>query len=231
MLGLQRVEVRELTEEAFKPYGNLFHVVESEEVRIEKWPKHPRGFRDIEDGVGGGATVGDFEIFWRDGLLYATNSAVANGDYCFALNGTQISKDGLESLQLPACDPSLLQNHIAVFTEINYHACGSQYFFAEKDYLLLIIAPNDTSSDRFPDNVLPSDFIAFVVPPGTGAHINSYVWHCPPVLLNHFVNDEKGKVLTGQAKVHSKIYYDPVKEHKVLLGVSLSDIESKMAKK
>jgi hypothetical protein len=194
---------------------------------LERWPQHPKGFRTVEDGISGGVTTGEFDEFWRNGLLYASNSAVLNGDYCFAMNGHQINEEQLEELKLELLESETLKDHLHIFTEINYHSCGSQYFFAENDYLLLVVAYLDPTDDRFPDDVTPSDFVGFIVPPRVGAHINSYIWHCPPILLNNF-SETKGRIFTGQARVHSKIYYEPVKEHGGVLSVSLALIHSKL---
>ena len=69
---------------------------------------------------------------------------------------------------------------------------------------------------RFPDNVLPEDFHAFYLPAGTGLCVDAYTWHCPPIAVGLSAN-----MITKQAAVHSKIYYNPLKEHNVVLEIPI----------
>jgi len=191
------VPVLEATPDSFKEYGNLFTDPDLEIVRLEQWPQHPKGFRSIVDGYGGGVTRGVFTCEWRADRYYASNSGVENGDYCFA----QRDKD----------DDSELM--ITVTNEINYHSCGSQWFYSDAPILLLVGKISDPK--RWPDGVRPSDFQVFTVPSKTGVHIDSYIWHCPPISLNN----KRITVETAQARTHSKIYYDPVKEDNSILAI------------
>lgn len=183
------------TNDNFAPYGNLFYDLATEKIRLEKWPKHIRGWRNIEDGIGGGETSGEFELEWKDGKHYASNSGVSNGDYCFA----NLTDDG----------------KIQITNEINYHACGSQLFFSPHFPLILLVAKID-EEDRYPDDIRPNDFVAFLVPPMVGIHLNSYVYHCPPIL---HPSNKKATVWTKQARVHSKIYYNPLEEDKTIFEI------------
>lgn len=199
MINATKLVPIEANPENFSKYGNLFTNFAKEEVRLEKWAKHPNGYREVHDGISGGITQGKFNVEWRESMLYSYNDAVS-GDYCFASQGYQ---------------------NVKVTNEINYHSCGSQMFYSKYSdiYLLVAVIPDD--SNRFPDSVEPSDFRCFRVPRGTGAHINSYVWHCPPII---FPNITSTQIFTKQAKVHSKIYYDPIKEHNTIFVIATGPI-------
>jgi hypothetical protein len=234
-VNLSKVKVILANDENFAAYGNLFRDVDEEVIRLEQWPKHPKGWRNIEDGLGGGVTKGEFTMIWKDNLFYSSNSGVLDGDYCFAIGGTSdasVFED--HGLRLSSADIGDMQNKIIVWTEINYHACGSQYFYCEDQYMLAIIAVIDDET-RWPDSVRPEDFICYIIPPKVGAHINAFVWHCPPIAIPNplscesFVNnDAKMRSLckTAQGKVHSKIYFNVVDECKSVLAVNLADISA-----
>ena len=180
----------ELTEENIKPYGNIFHNLENEKIRLARWPNE-NGFRKVEDGISGGTTSGKFEIKWINDILFVENSGVEDGKYQFAHKKN---------------------NSIFITNEINRHACGSQYFFSyEIDFIVMI---GIVANDKHPDFIKFDDFVCFKVPKNSGIHINTNVWHSPPLTFK-----ENGFIYTAQSKVHSKIYYDPIEEHNVVLKI------------
>jgi hypothetical protein len=217
---------------------------DKQECPLTSWPQPD--WRTVEDGVGGGTTEGTFECRWEDGSHYASNSGVAHGDYQFAFStlekavenekiatasATSSSRYIGYGVELPASD-SLLDMYYCC-TEINYHACGSQLFAAvsstssherenEKDcsadFICLVALP---PPDRAPDDVLPSDFIALFVPRGTGLSLGARVWHTPPIICGQ----TSAILKTKQARVHSKIYYHPLREHSTVLSVSCREVD------
>ena len=194
MRGLRRVilPISSLDAFGFWPYGHIFYDFRREECSIEKWPQP--SWRPVVDGVGGGVTEGEFTLEWKDDKFYASNSGVADGDYVFA------SKKG---------------ERISLLSELNYHACGSQLFFTSQSPLILAVAK--TFGDN--DNVTPLDWKAFVIPKNVGVSLDAGVWHAPPILFPS--NSAKVIVKTRQAKVHSKIYYDPLEEDSTLLEIEV----------
>ena len=107
-------------------------------------------------------------------------------------------------------------NHIFLFEEINYHACGSQLFYSNDNPVILLLAKS--IDNRNNDDILPEDFETFLIPAGLGVNIDAFVWHAPPILPNY---DKKNVVKTKQSKVHSKIYYNPLTEHNTLLYIQV----------
>ncbi|GAB5360680.1 hypothetical protein AAMO2058_000648200 [Amorphochlora amoebiformis] len=208
------VRVQKVTAENIEPYGTLFEDFDGEAVRLEQWPQPGR--RPVIDGVSGGVTEGDFSLEWNNGTHIAENTAVQDGVYSFAWDGgdeaLQAAGWGISSPCKSSCPSAYM------FTEINYHACGSQLFYSKHEPFVLMVAK--PSEDRFPDEVFPEDFLAFYCPEGSGVNVNAFVWHSPPVspLFNR-----KIVMKTKQAAVHSKIYYDPLKEHSTLLRVALRE--------
>uniref|UniRef100_A0A0G4I2M6 Uncharacterized protein n=1 Tax=Chromera velia CCMP2878 TaxID=1169474 RepID=A0A0G4I2M6_9ALVE len=238
------VPVLEATEDTVKPYGNLFSDFESEPCRLTKWPQ--KFWRPVEDGVSGGVAEGAFTAEWtRDGVLEAANSAITtcshDGGRDVYTYGWLRGRDAASAATLPL-EAALPSPPCAfIWTEINYHACGSQSFFCADQHLVLLVAKvgedpatlghGGSAVRRCLVDVRPGDFVAFRVPPGVGIHIDADVWHAPPVPLPHLLAPDgegtglctpsKALVLTKQAKVHTKIYYDPAREHGTLLAVPL----------
>ena len=70
-----------------KPFGHLFKDYSKEPCALTKWPQP--AWRPVEDGVGGGTTEGTFSLKWKNGAHFASNSGVANGDYCFAFSSLE----------------------------------------------------------------------------------------------------------------------------------------------
>ena len=64
--------------------------------------------------------------------------------------------------------------------EIAYRACGSQLFYSPSAAFVALVAAAPAA--RAPDGVQPSDFVALLVPPGTGVNLDAFVWHAPPIL-------------------------------------------------
>jgi ureidoglycolate hydrolase len=244
-----RVSVHHVKSEHFNAdYGTIFEDYDAEPVTVEKWPRS--GWREIEDGVGGGTTEGSFMLAWEaDGSHKAFNSGVADGAYQFAWDSATEAvaassiRDGYvqhDSSSTDINDLDIFQGanttSIFAFEEINYHACGSQCFYSEKDPIFLLLAT--LPQERWPDDIIPTDFKCFYVPPGLGVNVAPFVWHSPPIAVPGYSSDscdesscssngncaDNQKVActvmkTKQAKVHSKIYYDPVKEHGTLLEI------------
>lgn len=160
---------------------------------ITPWPQE--GWRPVQDGVSGGRTSGVFKVAWgADGRVRVTNTAVKDGDYAFA---------------------HFADGCVVVESEINRHACGGQKFCCD-DADIYILAGMTSGARK--DDVSLADFHAFKVPKSTVVHLNADVWHCPP-----FVAPEVGvaTILTEQAAVHSKIYYDPVGEDEHTFAIEL----------
>ena len=147
---------------------------------------------------------GIFSLFWEQGFHYATNTGVNEGNYCFALSNinndlnNEILIEKYPNYQFPMKE---LSNNIGLFCEINYHACGSQLFYSKNDYMLLVVAVID-DEQRWPDQIYPSDFQCFIVQPNLGIHINSYVWHAPPINLigNNNQSNICENIITKQSK-------------------------------
>eukprot|EP00750_Incisomonas_marina_P032845 INCI938.1.p1 GENE.INCI938.1~~INCI938.1.p1 ORF type:complete len:281 (-),score=40.99 INCI938.1:26-868(-) len=217
--------------------GNLFDDFDVEQCRVERWPQP--SWRPVSDGLSGGdnTTEGDFILRWtEDGVHFASNTGVADGDYAFAWRSPEeavaAATQGKSAFQLFNVHGGTAseQQHTAskhtgdnndsdtayLFTEINYHACGSQLFFTRDAPVVLLLAR--PPADRFPDDVQPDDFEALLVPPGLGVNVDTCVWHSPPLALS----GQATTMRTRQARVHSKVYYDPLAENGVLLSVDLS---------
>lgn len=209
-------------------YGNLFCDFATENIDVKRWPQI--GWRPVEDGLSGGdnVTSGSFHLEWRNGEHIAQNTGVQDGSYCFAWSNQDAAARAAEedmsahelSMKIPyenemSIAPNKESMHAYCFTEINYHSCGGQTFFTNDAPvgMLLALPPEN----RFPDNILPTDFEAFELPPGVGINIDACVWHAPPIVHPRF---KKTTMQTKQAKVHSKIYYDPLKEHDTLLRIN-----------
>jgi hypothetical protein len=212
MISITPIDV---TEDNFRNYGNLFTDFSKEIPRINRWPKHPRGFREVHDGVSGGYTEGSFSVEWvtettGQAKLHVVNDSVADGDYCFA--ETEGPEDAEGSL-------------VKVYRELNHHCDGSQMFFCETHEIYLLLCENNHQDPGFPDHVDPTKFVCFKIPKGIGAHINSYIWHCPPMISPKVQETKfygtKVQVFTKQGRVHSKIYYDPVEEHRIVFGIKI----------
>ena len=197
-------------------YGNTFTNFDNEKCRINQWPQP--GWRKVVDGLSGGdnTTTGEFTLEWKDNRHYATNSAVADGDYCFTWNNLDVAlKDSLYKRTLPETNTTF-NNNLFLFEEINYHACGSQLFYSNDNPIILLLAK--PSENRNNDDILPEDFETFLIPAGLGVHIDAYVWHSPPILPNY---DKTIVVKTKQSKINSKIYYNPLTEHNTLLYIQV----------
>lgn len=207
-------------------YGKLFRNFDTADIDVKRWPQI--GWRPVEDGLSGGdnVTSGSFHLEWRDGEHIAQNTGVQDGSYCFAWStedaAMRASEEELSAheLAMEIAEKDSRNSHgesmhAYCFTEINYHSCGGQTFFTDDAPvgLLLALPPEN----RFPDNILPTDFEAFELPPGIGINIDACVWHAPPIVHPRY---KKTTMQTKQAKVHSKIYYDPLNEHGTLLKIS-----------
>lgn len=250
---IHNVPVRTVNEDNIKPYGSLFDDFEAEQIAITPWPQP--GWRQVEDGVSGGTTQGDFVLEWRGGAHYAVNTGVKEGAYCFAWadpnSAIAASKEHGKAYEAYLAGSATRgQNDLAketkngtsedlgidglfMFYEINYHACGGQLFYSADAPIVLLVA--SLPKDRFPDDIAPTDFEAFYCPPGVGVNVAPFVWHAPPVAsfwpgeqYKGVAGIERVVMRTKQAAVHSKIYYDPLREHNTLLKVDASDIAAKL---
>jgi hypothetical protein len=213
----------------FAGYGTIYVDHVAEQVRLEKWPKP--AWREVEDGISGGTTEGTFTLEWTSiGAHKACNSGVKDGDYLFAWSSAEKAIKPQTSVDYNDYTNATTRS-IFCREEINYHACGSQLFFCSDTPFLLLLAK--LPDDRFPDDITPRDFKAFYVPESTGVNVNSYIWHAPPISLPPWFLRTKGtkiptktNMLTKQSKVHSKIYYDPYKEHNTVLEICWTDEEA-----
>lgn len=225
---LVRITSFEHATQALKPYGRVFRSFDATDCRLVPWPA--ASWRPVVDGLSGGVTEGKFELQWTaDGRHFATNTGVTDGDYCFAWDdpetAVEASGDSTDAFDLAtrtfapqsiATPGQITQAHL--FYEINYHACGSQLFQSLDAPVLLVLAASSTDD---PDRVNPADFRCFVVPPGIGVDVDAMVWHAPPIA---HPEHPQTTMRTKQARVHSKIYYDPLKEHGTLLRLDFESI-------
>ena len=196
------------SDKAARPFGHLFTNWKKEPCKLTPWPQPD--WRPVEDGVSGGTTEGSFSLSWKNGAHYATNSGVANGDYCFAYTTLNAALTGKAEKSKTGSPPS----SCFCCTEINYHACGAQLFYCDNADVVVVVAKPPPA--RAPDNILPEDFRAIYLPKGVGMCADANVWHCPPIAVG-----PKAVMVTKQAAVHSKIYYYPLKEHSAVLKIPL----------
>ncbi|KAL1504416.1 hypothetical protein AB1Y20_010822 [Prymnesium parvum] len=231
--AVHAVPLRLATPEALAPYGTVFTDWDAERCRLQRWPA--RGWRPVAAGDEAGCTSGSFTLAWSHGAHAASNSAVAHGDYVFAWSTRDAALAAAASPAPPSppsngsspsppspsspasADASGRGEHAYLWSEINYHACGSQLFFTPDAAVLLLLAL--PPPHRAPDDVRPDDFRAFYCPAGLGVNVDAFVWHSPPIATT----DGQVAMRTRQARVHSKIYYDPLQEHGVLLQVPLRE--------
>jgi ureidoglycolate lyase len=184
-------------------YGSMFTKKDRKCIKLEKWPQPC--WRPVVDGVGGGVIRSVFKAEWNCGVYTSHNVGISNGEYSNVFSSLSSAL-----ILTPTCDRGYqIPPKCYVRSEINYHACGSQIFYSDSLFVLLLAKPGD--------DVKPDDFRALYVPPGVGVEVNSFVWHTPPI-LTHCTS---GIVYTKQARVHSKIYYDPLIEDGVVFCVNL----------
>lgn len=190
-----------------KKYGNTFTDFDKEQCRITTWKTG--GWRPVEDGISGGTTEGDFILNWDKNKHYSSNAGVKDGDYINAFRDTYSLLNHISSSK------NVLQRKKGkayCANEINYHDDGSQLFISLDNWFMLLVA----KPKKNPDDVKPSDFECFVIPSGVGVNVDAGVWHCAPIAYNY---TKKVRMKTRQGKVHSKIYYDPVKEDNVIFEI------------
>ena len=230
--SIQNITSFSQAKSALLEFGTVFSDFDSEPCRLERWPQ--QGWRPLVDGISGGTTEGSFDLYWRDGVHYAVNSGVTEGAYAFSfrspddaiseavrhhLHYTQPPHGGLEAKSSPIISPhpsdgiDPVPSSFYLSSEINYHACGSQLFISLNNPFLLVLARGNPR----PDEVRSADFQAFRIPPGLGVNVSSFVWHAPPIAIL----PGRTTMRTRQAKVHSKIYYNPFVEHQELIRVDL----------
>ena len=171
-----KVPLLKATAKTVKPFGHLFKNYAVEPCTLTKWPQP--GWRPVEDGVGGGTTEGTFSLKWKKGAHYATNSGVANGDYCFAFSSIEAAVEGKSS---EISVGSKAPNFAFCCTEINYHACGAQLFYCNNADVVVVVAR--PPPERFPDDILPEDFRAIYLSKGVGMCVDADTWHCPPIAV------------------------------------------------
>lgn len=205
-----------------KAYGTVFRNFDKTPCNVVQWPKVKGGYREVEDGLSGGdnVTEGEFILKWTNyGDHIAINSGVKDGHYCFAWNSKQGAVVSSTSTLLNYSTSDLNVRHAYCYEEINYHSCGSQLFQCLDYPVSLLLAKVE---GRHVDDIQPSDFRVFILPSGVGVNIDPLVWHSPPIAVP---NHPKVNMKTKQAKVHSKIYYDPLQEHNTLLRIDFTKVK------
>jgi hypothetical protein len=221
-LWLKNVPLKPATAETVAPFGNLFTDFDAEACRVERWPQP--AWRPVADGVSGGATEGDFALEWA-GRAHRASDAGESAWACAhdALQAAGARASHLDARKVPKLDGDEPGPAACCFAaaEIAYRACGSQLFYSPSAAFVALVAAAPAA--RAPDGVQPSDFVALLVPPGTGVNLDAFVWHAPPILTGPA---RTATLRTKQARVRTKIYYDPIVEHGALLRVPLALPES-----
>ena len=207
-------------------YGNIFTDFDQEECQITKWKTG--GWRRVEDGVSGGTTIGSFTLCWKDGEHFAINSGVKDGHY---QSGSLSLKDALKRLgeqeqqeqdqyqQDQQDQQDQVQQWAYCGNEINYHDDGSQLFISLDHPIILLVGKSQDPKNN--DDIKPEDFRVFLVPGGMGVNINAGIWHSAPFA---FYLDKQVNMLTKQGKVHSKIYYYPLKEDQSIFRFKVDSV-------
>jgi hypothetical protein len=186
------------TPENLEGYGRLVEDFEACKIEIVRWPA--QGWRpvDLNSGDQGGTTEGNFEFWWRDGALEATNEAVGDS-YVFGWS------------RFPE-DPPMpgRPRERALVWRANYHPDGGQLFFPQGDgpFVVPLALPGD--------DVMPENFVAFWCDGTRGVYIHPNIWHAAVVPLA-----DHARFLDRQGKVHARVSVDFPKEFGCYLGVPL----------
>jgi hypothetical protein len=188
----------EATPENLKGYGRLVDRFDACKIEIVRWPA--QGWRpvDLNSGDQGGTTEGNFEFWWRDGTLEATNEAVGDS---YVFGWSRFPEDP------PA--PNAPRERALVW-RANYHPDGGQLFFPQGDgqFVVPLALPGD--------DVTPEKFVAFWCDGSKGVYIHPNIWHAAVVPLA-----DHARFLDRQGKVHARISVDFPKEFGCYLGVPL----------
>ncbi len=163
--------VVEATSENTKGYGEIVDNFDQASVKVIKWPSH--GFRPVLKGNEGGIVEGRFTMTWqKDDSCRAINAAVG-GDY---ITGAR--------------DKDSIYAH-----EANYHPDGSQIVFPNDNQPFILLLAKGKNPEN-PDEIYPSDFVAFRFRGDKGFSIAPGVWHQPayPLSKSATFDDKQGAV-------------------------------------
>jgi hypothetical protein len=195
---------------ALSKYGNTFLDFKTEQCRITKWKTN--GWREVKDGISGGTTEGTFTLLWKNGIHYATNSGVNDGNYqtgYYSVKNCLLNCiNNVNNVDMKfecGYEDDDTSSYAYCANEINYHDDGSQLFISINHPMILMIGK---AKDKI-DDIKPEDFEIFLVPANLGVNIDAGVWHCSPFA---YYTDKQVNMYTKQGKVHSKIYYYPIQE-------------------
>ena len=194
------------TPETLDGYGRLVNAPDRCEIEIVTWPA--AGSRPIDPGTGneGGTTSGTFELWWQDGVLYGSNTAV-DGRYLlgWADNPSDLSHT----------DPNPQR---VLMWHANYHPDGGQLFFPldGTDFVVPLALPGD--------DVTPEKFVAFYVDSGQGVYIHPNVWH-----EGVFPLADRARFHDEQGKVHARVSCNIAREFGVFLAVPLAVAHDEIA--
>lgn len=194
--------------------GYIVEDYDDSKVDLVQWPKYI-GKRKLEKGTGySTVSEGTFRTWWKDDVSHAENHTVNSG--CYKV--------------------SMYHKNRFITREMNYHPEGGQIIFPkEKKPFIVFLGTLGDDIYYNPDisvisgtkRSINNKFFAFYFDGSKGLHINTGVWHQPPIPVSR---DDSGlEFFDKQGSVHGCVLYDSLSEHNCWLGVNIPDYLTRLS--